>query len=352
MTRIITLHERTEWTCYVKNAAEYDCYHTWHYNSLNDNGEPILFVYQPGDDFIAIPLVPRAVPGTIYGDLTCVYGFSGPISNKKMEEIDHQLADGFKTAFLNYLHQENYISVFLRLHPFFRQDKLLDKFGGVHNNGKTVVLDLSLTIDEQRRKYSESVRSSVKKARNRGFVVKEETGPDAVRIFVSIYTETMQRVEASDYYLFSEEYFQRLFDSEEYETRILTVYDGDEAIASTMVMFTNGIIQAHLVGTRREYLKYSPTKFLVDEITQLGRATGMHYFNLGGGLGFKDDNLLHWKLSFTDNTRTFKTWRYIANLPAYEQLLGEQGIDASSGIDFFPLYRYRPLTQLANSQSL
>ena len=349
MTKIITLRNRVEWAYYVENAAEFDCYHTWHYNSLNKDGNPLLFVYQQGDDFIAVPLVARLVPGTIYSDLTCVYGFAGPISNKKMDELDEQLAEGFKSAFIDYLQEENYISVFLRLNPFFKQDALLNKFGGVHNNGQTVVLDLSLSIEEQRRNYSESVRASVKKAWNRGFIVKEEKGPDAVALFVSIYTETMQRVEASDYYLFSQEYFQELFDSDEYDTRILTVYDGDKPIACTMIILTNGIIQAHLVGTRKEYLKYSPTKFLVDEITQLGRRLGMRYFNLGGGLGFKEDSLLQWKLSFTNNTLCFKSWRYIANKPLYQLLLNEKGIDDDPAIDFFPLYRYKQLPQLTNT---
>lgn len=340
MTKIITIRDRVEWMYYVHSAAEFDCYHTWHYNSLNKNGDPILFVYQQQDDFIAIPLVARPVPGTNYFDFTSVYGFSGPISNKKMDELDDQLAEGFKSAFMAYLSEEKYISVFLRLNPFFKQDTLLKKFGGVHANGRTVVLDLSLSIEEQRKNYSEAVRASIKKARKRGFFVREEKNPEALSLFISIYTETMQRVDASEYYLFSQEYFQQLFDSDEYDTRILTVYDGDKPIASTMIMFTNGIIQAHLVGTRREYVKYSPTKFMVDEITQIGRALGMRYLNLGGGLGFKEDNLLHWKLSFTHNTLDFKSWRYIANPPVYQQLIDEKGIDKDAEIDFFPLYRY------------
>lgn len=340
MTKIITIRDRMEWISYVHSSAEFDCYHTWHYNSLDKNGDPILFVYQQKDDFIAVPLVARPVPGTKYFDFTSVYGFSGPISNKKMNELDDQLIEGFKSAFVAYLSEGNYISVFLRLNPFFKQDTLLETFGGVHDNGRTVVLDLSLSIEEQRKNYSAAVRTAVKKARDRGFIVKEEKGPEALSLFISIYTETMQRVDASEYYLFSQEYFQQLLDSDEYDTRILIVYDGDEAIASTMIMFTNGIIQAHLVGTRREYLKYSPTKFMVDEITLMGRALDMRYLNLGGGLGFKEDSLLGWKLSFTHNTLDFKSWRYIANPTVYQHLIDEKGIDKDAEIDFFPLYRY------------
>lgn len=352
MTKVITIRDKAEWAFYIQRAAQFDCYHTWHYNSLEKNGDPILFVYHQQDDFIAIPLVARPVPGTIYRDLTCVYGFSGPVSNKKIDELDEALADGFKSAFIDYLHEENYISVFLRLHPFFKQDALLRRFGGLHDNGRVVVLDLSLSLEEQRQKYSPTVRAQIRKAWSRGFTVREEKGPEAVELFISLYVETMQRVDASEYYLFNHEYFQRLYESNEYDTRILIVYDGDEPIAGTIIMFTNGIIQAHLVGTRTEYLKYSPAKFLVDEITQIGRKDGMRYMNLGGGLGFKEDNLLHWKLSFTDNTLGFNTWRYIANAPVYQLLLNEKGIDEDTGIDFFPLYRYAPVLPLTNSHSL
>lgn len=340
MTRVITIQDRTEWISYIGKAAEFDCYHTWHYNSLNRTGKPILFVYEDLDDFIAIPLIARPVEGTAYCDLTSVYGFSGPISNKKIDELDDQLTEDFKSAFTAFLSHENYISVFSRLNPFFKQVPLLKKFGGVYDNGRTVVLDLSLSIEEQRKSYSESVRSAIRKAWRNGYRVKEEKGPEAIALFISIYTENMHRVDASDYYLFNKEYFQQLLDSDEYDTRILMVYDGCEAMASTMIILTNGIIQAHLVGTRKEYLKYSPTKFLVDEITLLGRTLGMRYFNLGGGLGFKEDSLLDWKLAFTDNTFDYKSWRYIANPTVYQQLLDEKGIDKDAEIDFFPLYRY------------
>jgi hypothetical protein len=340
MTKVITIQDRVEWVSYIRKAAEFDCYHTWHYNSLNRIGKPILFIYEEQDNFIAIPLIARPVEGTEYYDLTSVYGFSGPISNKKIDELDDRLTEDFKSAFTAFLSSENYISVFSRLNPFFKQVQLLKKFGGIYDNGRTVVLDLSLSIEEQRKSYSESVRGSIRKAWRNGYRVKEEKGPRAIALFTSIYTENMHRVDASDYYLFNKEYFQQLLDSDEYDTRILMVYDGSEVMASTMIILTNGIIQAYLVGTRKEYIKYSPTKFLVDEITLLGRTLGMRYFNLGGGLGFKEDSLLNWKLAFTDNTFDYKSWRYIANPTVYQQLIDEKGIDKDAEIDFFPLYRY------------
>ncbi|WEA01213.1 GNAT family N-acetyltransferase [Mucilaginibacter sp. SJ] len=340
MIKIFTLLNKEEWISYVGNSAEYDFYHTWHYHSLETAGDPVLFIYEELDTFIGFPLLQRKIPGSDYSDLTCVYGFSGPFSNKKIDEIDEELMENFKSAFNNFLVKEKYVSVFVRLHPFYKQQKLLEKFGGVHENGKTVVLDLSLPIDEQRKKYRQSTMDAIKHAWKKGFRIEDETNTAGIKTFVEIYTENMKRVGASNYYLFNEKYFSEILNTSEYDARLLTVYYNDTAIASTIIVFTNGIIQAHLVGTRAEYLHHSPTKFLADSITQIGREKGMKYYNLGGGLGFKNDKLFDWKCAFSDFHLDFKTWRYVANPEIYQKLLQDKGIEENAEVDFFPLYRY------------
>lgn len=341
MTKLLTIDDKMEWASYVRKAAEYDFYHTWHYHALETKvGAPILFVYQEQGDFIAFPLLKRSIPETDHYDLSSVYGYSGPFSNRKMEELDNTLQENFKHAFLNFLSDEKYVSVFTRIHPFYKQQLLLEKFGGVHHNGLTVVIDLSEDIEQQRKKYRQSTMDAVRHAWKMGFVVKEESGPEAIATFVDIYTENMKRVGASDYYLFNEEYYSRILNTQEYDARLITMYDGGTAICSTIVMLTNGIIQAHLIGTRTAYLQHSPSKFMADQISVFGRTLGMHYYNLGGGLGYKEDALFKWKLGFTDLCFDFKSWRYVANPSMYQELLEKKEIDKDADIDFFPLYRY------------
>ena len=342
MIKLFTIHDRLEWTSYVHKAAEYDFYHTWHYHMLepDTSGSPTLLVYQEQDNFIAFPFLKRVIPESDLFDLSCVYGYSGPFSNRKMEDLDDTFTENFKDAFLNFLSQEKYVSVFSRMHPFFKQQLLLEKFGGVHENGRTVVIDLSESIEEQHKKYRQSTMDAVKHAWKRGFKIKEETGPEAIELFTSIYTDNMKRVHASDYYFFNEEYFEKILNTPEYDARLLTAYDGDIAICSTIVMFTSGIIQAHLIGTRSGYEHHSPAKFMADEISVIGRVSGMSYYNLGGGLGFKEDALFKWKLGFTDHCLDFKSWRYIVNPAKYQELLDKKNIDKNADIDFFPLYRY------------
>lgn len=341
MAKIITICDKAQWVGYIKQAAESDFYHTWHYHSLDTGGEPILFVSEILDDFIAFPFLKRAIEGTAYFDLSCVYGYSGPVSNLKMEEIDDKLIEHFVIELKTFLEQEKVVSVFSRLHPFYKQTRLLQAFGGVHSNGKTVYIDLTTDVETQCKKYQLTTRVSIRKLRdNNKFRFAIEKGPLAVAKFKAVYTESMKRIGANESYFFNEEYFTDIVNTSEYDARIVMIYDQNVLVSSSLVMLTNGIMQAHLIGTNTDYIKFSPTRLMVDEVAKMGRESGVKYYNLGGGVGFKEDNVYNWKLCFTDNTLDFNTWRYIANAPVYQQLLNNKNLVEADNIDFFPLYRY------------
>lgn len=339
MIKLLTLNERNEWNSYVKRSFVHDFYHTWHYHALDKSGNPILLIYEEGEDFIAFPFLKRSIPDSSFFDLSSVYGYPGPIASKKFEHFDERLIDSFKKAFLNYLRNEQIVSVFSRLHPFFDQDILMKDFDGVHDNGLTVALDLNLSIDDQRKKYDSSTSRAIKRCRAKGYLVKESKRREDIDAFVDIYTENMNRIGSNDSYLFDKQYYVDLVNSEEFDCRLLLVYLGDEITCATIISFSHGIIQAHLVGTKAAYLYASPAKFLVDEITIIGREMGMKFFHLGGGLGFKEDSLFRWKSAFSDLFLNYKSFRFIANRRAYNTLLSKQGVDRKIESDYFPLYR-------------
>lgn len=340
MRKIITILQKEEWKKYVGNALQYDFYHTWYYHSLDTNGAPILFVYQQDESYIAFPLISRKIPATALSDLSSVYGYTGPVSNRNFEDLGDIFMDQFKASFLNFLRSEKYISIFSRLHPFFNQHLLLDKFGGVHANGKTVTIDLTIPIEDQRKKYHKRLSEKIRQLRRKGYEVKEGSGPEDLKTFASIYTENMMRIGASDAYLFTESYFTDLCNADEFQSKLLFVYKDDLAVCGTIIICSNDIIQAHLLGTRTAYLTDSPAKLLTDEITVIGRQMQAKYFHLGGGLNFKEDSLFEWKASFSDFTLNFSSWRYIADVTQYDFLTATARIDKTAGIDFFPLYRY------------
>src|SRR5690606_22871960 len=138
------------------------------------------------------------------------------------------------------------------------------------------------------------------------------------------YYENMDRVKAKKYYYFNKNYFKKLLKSSDFNTTILLVIHDktNEIIGGSMFITTNTIVQYHLSGTKNEYSKMHPTKLLIDEMRILASEKGYKYFNLGGGLGGRDDDsLFDFKSSFSNDFNQFFLWKWITNQEVYDELV-------------------------------
>jgi hypothetical protein len=337
--RLVTVQERELWNEYVHACKMYDFYHTWYYHSLEKSGEPVLFVYQQKDCFIIFPLLRREIAGSVYCDFTSVYGYAGPISNVDFDSIDQQTMHRFIQAFLEFLKKEKTISVFCRLHPIINHDILVEKFGSLVDNGKTIAIDLKGTLEEQRAKYRRQFRSKIRQLREKGFYLKIADSKEEVKAFVKIYNENMARVQAESYYYFDEFYFFNMLNSADFESSVLLLYFQDEVTSGAFVTFSNNIMQFHLAATNTKYLHEGPMKLLIDEATIVGRKNNMSFLHLGGGVGGNEDSLFEFKAGFSHKTLNFKTWRFVSNQKVYDQMVQSKLGDQAIQTDFFPLYR-------------
>lgn len=336
--QIVSQNAVTQWNFYIDNAICHDFYHKAEYHTLQDTGEPFLFVYEKDTLFIVFPLLKRKIEQTEFVDFTSVYGYSGPISNREFAQIDEALLDDFKTQFLRFIDEENCVSVFARLNPFTDQQLLLEKFGGVHDNGKTVYIDLTTPIEEQRLAYEKRLRRRIKQLRRKNYRIIEATGDEQIKLFVQLYYENMDRVKASKNYYFDNEYFLRILDKNKFASKLLLIFEEQTLICGAIVINSDSVIRNHLSATHAHYLKESPSKLLTDEISLIGRELGLKYFHLGGGVGGKEDSLFYYKSCFSNLFLEDKVWCYIADPAAYDHLVALRA-EICSERTFFPLYR-------------
>ena len=337
--RLVTVQERDLWNEYVHSCKMYDFYHTWYYHSLEKSGEPVLFVYEEQNCFIVFPLLKRSINKTEYSDFTSVYGYAGPISNLDFNEMEQHTMEGFKKAFLMFLEQEKNVSVFCRLHPIINHDILVEKFGSLVENGKTVVIELTNSLEEQRSKYRRQFRSKIRQLREKGYYMKTAETDEEVKAFVKVYNENMARVKAESYYYFNESYFFNMLNSADFESSVLLLYCGDEITSGAFVTFSNNIMQFHLAATNNKYLHEGSMKLLIDEATIVGRERHMDYLHLGGGVGGNEDSLFEFKAGFSETILDFKTWRFVSDPEVYNQLVRARWGNRTIESDFFPLYR-------------
>lgn len=339
---VIPITEKERWTQYVVDAYAYDFYHTWDYHTLAATDEPMMFVFQQEGKYVAFPLLKRQISQTNYYDLHAVYGYAGPICNIDFALLDKNFISQFQKELSRFLQEGNYVSVFAKFNPFFNQQLLFDRLGGIYDNGVTVAIDLGQSIEYQRMHYRSSTADAIKKARRLDFTIREMDSEKDVADFNNLYLKNMDRIDASEFYRFNGDYFAKLLSSSQCNAKLVLCYYGQELVAGSVITLTKGILQAHLIASNADYLKYSPAKFLVDEVSVMGREKGMKYYHLGGGLGYKQDTLYKWKKGFSDLVFRQASWRYIVKPAVYQMLVQNSGLHNHADVDFFPLYRYKP----------
>jgi hypothetical protein len=325
------------WKNILNEIGYHDFYHTYDYHQLSkkEGEEPILVVYEDKKTTIAIPFLKRSIKDTPYADLTSVYGYAGPVAIGIEAHFNNE---GFREAFDTLLKSLNIVSVFSRLHPYFpNQNNILKDIGATPILGKVVNIDLTISLEEQRAQYGKSTKNRTNKCRRLCTVRKAVSDAD-VNTFIDIYYENMDRLSASKDYYFTRQYFFDFLGCSDFKTDILLVVHNDtqEAIAASMFIKTNDMVQFHLSGSRTDYLSLAPANVFLDEMRILATEEGYRIFNLGGGLGSKEDSLFDFKASFSKDHRDFKVWKYIVDQKIYEQLTEKNGAILEG---FFPAYR-------------
>lgn len=335
--------DNPKWDDYINSCYIYDFHHTscFHKIEVKSKEKAKLFIVKTKQELIALPLIIKKIPLTNYYDATSVYGYCGPLASQSFEKLSKKLILYFKKEFIKYCNQNNIISVFSRLHPLVSYNNFFSDFGECKDLNKTIIIDLKLPLDEQRKGYRKSNKSEINQlVKKKGYVVENISPHDDKQIneFVNIYHETMKRVNAKEYYFFDFNYFKKLLNNLCFKCHLLVAIKDNNMAAGAIFTETKSIMQYHLAGTKQEYIKDTSMKLIIDKARLLGNKNKLHYLHLGGGVdGEDEDSLFRFKAGFSKQFCQFSVWNMIVNQQAYHSLVKEKGnIKANN---FFPLYR-------------
>lgn len=332
-----------DWDAWV-GRADHDFYHLAAYHAFAEaegEGEAWLALYEDGDRFLAWPYLLRDA-GNGYSDATSVYGYSGPVG-QGLEDPDFRNVawNAVRAAWKD----QKLAALFTRLHPLLDNAALASGFAGdrvppggeLMTIGRSVSLDLSHDETTRRALYPQPLRQDVKKAERLGLEVTLDRDWDAFPDFVEQYRATMAKNAASDAYLFSDAYFERL------KTALtgiahLAVARVDGEVAGAMIFTVNRpFAAAHLTGTNPAFNAYSPLKVLIDRTADLAARLGATRLHLGAGRGGHEDSLFSFKSRFSPDRHDFALGRWILDAEAYDTLCAARPGPQSD--TFFPAYR-------------
>ncbi|MDL2243408.1 GNAT family N-acetyltransferase [Bacteroidales bacterium OttesenSCG-928-J19] len=335
MLQILPITQAEKWDELVTSLPEYDFYSLAEYHRLDPSGTPFLLSYKDDitEDQILFPVIIRPIPETDYRDVTSVYGYAGPLS-QKVPQKDVLLR--FHEDLKSFFDTENIVSAFSRLHPLFSgQSELLFGLGEIRDTNPTVVIDLKQPYEKQWQDYAPTMRYDINRMLKSGLSMRCVERKEDVDEFIRIYYENMDRVNASPSYYFPASYFHDFFGK--INSRFLLAEVDGQVVGGVLLTLCGRIMQCHLAATRTTALRWSPAKCLWDEASRLGRREGMDYFHLGGGYGGQNDSLFSFKSHFSKSYLMFRTWRYIHQSQVYSELCQARQIDPASS--YFPAYR-------------
>ncbi|QFG53730.1 GNAT family N-acetyltransferase [Chryseobacterium sp.] len=324
-----------DWDSVVRQAEQFDFHHTSYFHQIDNDFQSKLLYFKQGESFIALPIVIRPIPDTDYFDITSVYGYAGPIYKFQNDGARDSLKRFFREKFIEFCRDLNIVSVFSRLHPLISQADLLTGLGKVIDLNKTVAIDLTISPEEQRRAYRKSLKSELNQLRRKSYRVQHTESKEEIEHFISVYYETMDRVEAGRNYYFNNDYFLKFLNNPSFDARLLVALDGEKVIAGAIFTFAGKIMQYHLAGTSNKYISDTPMKLILDEARLIGNDSAATTMHLGGGVGGQDDDsLFRFKSGFSKKFKQFSIWNYIVNEEVYQKLSA-----GKESADFFPLYR-------------
>jgi Acetyltransferase (GNAT) domain len=342
------------------DSLAYDFYHLPGYLELEAArhfATPEAIIIKDGDQVFFLPYLIRdcrQLPDSskfrqeeIY-DVISPYGYPGLLVNQAGQN------PRFIKKCLNLTYDrwqaQNICSAFMRLHPILNSyiDSSIstrDKFV-VCPQGDVVVCDLSSDIDEIWKQIRRTHRNKINKLTSAGFTAKMVSIEQYLDVFIDIYLETMNRVNATDAYYFTRDYFQGLVDILGDRLNMCVVETAGTVVAACLLTEFNGIIQYHLGGTRTEFLPQSPATIMVYSIIEWAKQRNNNYVNLGGGIGGNQDSLYQFKSGFSSQSKPFVTIKTIVDNDIYDHLTSLRAESLGKTLpelkdeSFFPVYRF------------
>ncbi len=130
----------------------------------------------------------------------------------------------------------------------------------------------------------------------------------------------------------------------------LGIVELEERITCASLFFECcGIVQAHLGGTRTEFLNQSPFNLLLDYVRLWAKKRGNEFLHLGGGVRGSKDSLHTFKTGFSRQRHNLLTLRLITDEEKYHHLVELHAKSLNTKVeellktDFFPAYRVSTL---------
>lgn len=318
-----TMRQSCNWVNHIPSDL-LPIYFTQAYQTLfaeHDGAKAVCIRINDGVSEWYLPLLLREVGDKIHEAYTA-YGYGGiwsatsnPISTALLEQLR------------DFLQTEGIVCAFIRHSPFLGNHEWLPH-GQSEFNRTTYVRALIQggDLDTFSANSAQKLRWSINYARRHDLMTHfhplKTCKESLIREFYDIYHGLMDEKKTNDYYLFSEEFFQKHALHFGDNCELAVVHDplsGKLIAAAFFLLDGSGWAHYHLSASHRDFMKLQPVELMMAEaILRYGNA-GHTNLHLGGGhAADESDGLSRFKKKFATETRLFHLSRWVCDDIRYQ----------------------------------
>lgn len=313
-----------------------DVYFSLGYHLASGTLEPDFFdvalvEWADAQGVIRLPLILRRIQNSEYLDATSAYDYGGP-----WIEGDPDLG-GFFAYLGDWASENSIVCTFLRFHPLLNNVEQIEPFIPVRKVGVTFGWDLTGNRDliagiskAHKRKYRKAVRE--------GLEARITVHPNDLDTFRDVYIQTMERLSASDFYLFSDDYWESLQEHIGKNIVLVEAIHQDEVVASALLLAGERYLHYHLAATADLGRTMGASVFCNVSAALWAQKKGFCFEHMGGGPGGESSTLLGWKHGF-DSEAPLNPF-YVGGLVHDEEVYAALSAE-SMDKEFFPPWRAR-----------
>lgn len=351
--------QAARWDALVSGSSFPDIYYRPGYvraYEVEGHGRAVaLHLATPGAGFL-FPALLRPLSGLSFfphasgEDAITAYGYGGILSLDSRRPTTEELRAALD-AVHDWCKRHRIVSWLFRLHPLLSQaewmEPLADSPDGIllRHFGPTTAMSLSdwseSRLRTRWRSYLSSARRSLRVtwSSSSGASLDAPAVPEALRIFRTLYEETMDRLGAAPLYHFSSPYYAALADGLGSRLAVALAWKGDEAVAGVVFFADQECAHYHLSGANEAGRAARATMLLICDGIAWARARGCSRLHLGGGVSGAD-SLFEFKKGFGGETYQYAFAGLIADPSRYDDLLAARRQTGQAiRPDFFPAYR-------------
>jgi len=300
-----------------------DIFFTPEYGKASEYSDDAIWELCQYKDLIYVYLKKEYIFENIkYYDLITPYGYSGYYFENQ------ETYDEFISLFREEAYKRNYLTEVVRQNPYININ--ISEYYEIITSKKIFSVEINDFNFYYNKILRSSARNKLKKASkdNYSYEIIDLKPGTLNKYFIKLYNITMDKVNASKYFYFNENYYKQIENCN--NNKIINIYNNNKELIGCSILFLyNNFVHYHL-SCNDKSSNYITDYLLNSVVKEFGLNKKII---LGGGL--KDnDSLYKFKEKISTNNYDYTIYKNILNHEVYEKIKNQYEID-----NYFPRHR-------------